>query len=61
MGHAELPTRRRSTYKAFPNYWREGQPYLDELEIIDFADNTPRMAALLAGQVDAIDGVETPT
>jgi len=49
----------RSTYKAFPNYWREGQPYLDELEIIDFADNTPRMAALLAGQVDAIDGVDS--
>lgn len=49
----------RSTYTANPNYWREGQPHLDGLEIIDFADNTSRMSALLAGQVDAIDGVDS--
>lgn len=48
----------RSVFVRNPNYWLEGQPYLDELQIITFADNTSRTAALLAGQVDAIDGVD---
>jgi len=48
----------RSVFVRNPNYWLEGQPYLDELQIIDFSDNTSRVAALLAGQVDAIDGVD---
>jgi peptide/nickel transport system substrate-binding protein len=48
----------RSLFVRNPNYWLSGQPYLDEVEIIDFADNTSRVAALLSGQVDAIDGVD---
>jgi peptide/nickel transport system substrate-binding protein len=48
----------RSVFVRNPNYWLSGQPYLDEVEIIDFADNTSRIAALLSGQVDAIDGVD---
>jgi len=48
----------QSTFVRNPNYWVEGQPYLDELQIIDFADDTSRVAALLAGQVHAIDGID---
>jgi len=40
-----------------PNYWREGEPYADEIVIIDFPEATPRVNALLGGQVDAIDDV----
>lgn len=48
----------RSVFVRNPNYWIEGQPYLDEVQIIDFADDTSRMAALLSGQIDAYDGVD---
>lgn len=48
----------RSVFVRNENYWQEGLPYLDEVQIIDFADNTSRVGALLAGQVDAIDGVD---
>jgi peptide/nickel transport system substrate-binding protein len=48
----------RSVLVRNPHYWMPGEPYLDEVEIIDFSDNTSRMAALLSGQVDAIDGVD---
>lgn len=37
------------------NYWREGEPHIDKLTIIDFPDDTARVNALLGGQVDAID------
>ncbi len=45
----------QSTFLRNPHYWREGQPYLDEVTIIDFPDDTARVNALLGGQVDAID------
>jgi peptide/nickel transport system substrate-binding protein len=45
----------QSVFTRNPNYWREGEPYLDELVIIDFPDDTARVNALLGGQVDAID------
>jgi peptide/nickel transport system substrate-binding protein len=48
----------RSVMVRNPNYWMSGEPYLDEIDIIDFSDNTSRVAALLSGQVDAIDGVD---
>jgi peptide/nickel transport system substrate-binding protein len=48
----------RSEFVRNPNYWIEGQPYLDELHIIDFADNTSRTAAVLSGQIQALDGIE---
>lgn len=48
----------RSVMVRNPNYWMSGEPYLDEVDIIDFSDNTSRVAALLSGQVDAIDGVD---
>jgi peptide/nickel transport system substrate-binding protein len=37
-----------------PNYWGEGLPYLDEVQIIDFADNAALVNALSSGDVDAI-------
>lgn len=45
----------QSVFVRNPNYWRNGQPYLDSVTIIDFPDDTARVNALLSGQVDAID------
>jgi len=36
------------------NYWRTGQPYFDTVTIIDFADSTAQVNALLGGQIDAM-------
>lgn len=47
----------QSTFVRNPYYWRSGQPYLDEITIIDFPDDTARVNALLGGQVDAIDAL----
>ncbi|MGW1676554.1 ABC transporter substrate-binding protein [Saccharopolyspora sp. NPDC002376] len=47
----------QSLFTKHANYWREGEPYLDELVIIDFPDDTARINALLGGQVEAIDQV----
>jgi peptide/nickel transport system substrate-binding protein len=47
----------RSTFVRNPNYWVSGEPYLDQLVIVDFSDNTSQVNALLSGQVDAIDSV----
>lgn len=38
-----------------PNYWQNGLPYVDELVMIDFADETSQTQALASGQVDAIN------
>ena len=45
----------QSTFAANPNYWRQGQPYVDSVTIIDFPDDSARVNALLGSQVDAID------
>lgn len=45
----------QSVFTRHPNYWRESEPYLDEVVIVDFPDDTARVNALLGGQVDAID------
>jgi peptide/nickel transport system substrate-binding protein len=44
----------RSVFKKYPDYWRDDMPRADEVVIIDFPDDTPRVNALLSGQVDAI-------
>jgi peptide/nickel transport system substrate-binding protein len=44
----------RTVFVKNPDYWREGLPRVDEVVIIDFPDDTPRLNALLSGQVDAI-------
>jgi len=47
----------QSVHVRNPNYWRSGQPYFDQVVIIDFPDDTARVNALLGGQVDAITDV----
>lgn len=47
----------RSSFSRFENYWKTGQPYADEIEIIDFKDQTGRLAALQAGQIDIATGI----
>lgn len=42
----------RSLFTRFKNYYKPGLPYADELEIIDFSDQTSRLAALESGQLD---------
>ncbi|HEY4621937.1 MAG TPA: ABC transporter substrate-binding protein [Gaiellaceae bacterium] len=48
---------RRSVHVRNENYWREGQPYFDEVQIINFADETARVNALLSGQILAAGDV----
>lgn len=47
----------RSLFKRNPNYWMDGEPYVDELEMISIPDNTSRLNALMGGQVDAIENL----
>jgi peptide/nickel transport system substrate-binding protein len=47
----------QSTFTRNEHYWRPGQPYLDELVLINFAEDDARINALLSSQVDAIDQV----
>jgi peptide/nickel transport system substrate-binding protein len=44
----------QSSFVRNPNYWQTGLPYVDELVITDFADDTSMLNALLGGQVDAV-------
>lgn len=47
----------QSTFVRNEHYWRPGQPYLDTLVLINFAEDDARINALLSSQVDAIDQV----
>jgi peptide/nickel transport system substrate-binding protein len=47
----------RSEHVRFENYWREGQPYFDSVQIIDFPTETAKINALLGGQLDAVTDV----
>lgn len=47
----------QSVHVRNPNYWRTGQPYFDQVVIIDFPDDTARVNALLGGQIDAMTDV----
>jgi peptide/nickel transport system substrate-binding protein len=42
------------------NYWRAGEPYVDEVVIQDFPDDNTRLNALTSGQVQAIDNLPAP-
>jgi peptide/nickel transport system substrate-binding protein len=44
----------QAVFKPNPNYWGVG-PYLDKLTMVEFADPTARLNALLGGTVDHID------
>jgi peptide/nickel transport system substrate-binding protein len=47
----------QSVHERNPNYWRSGQPYFDQVVIIDFPDDSARVNALLGGQIDAMTDV----
>jgi len=47
----------RSLFTRFENYFKPGQPYADELEIIDFKDQNSRLQALLNGQIDMANAI----
>jgi peptide/nickel transport system substrate-binding protein len=49
----------RSVFVKNPDYWRAGEPHVDEVVIIDFAEETARVNALLGQQVDAITNLPT--
>ena len=43
-----------SVHKRNPNYWQGGGlPYLDEVQVVDFADSSALLNALKSGEVDA--------
>ena len=45
----------QSTFVRYDGYWQPGVPYLDEIVITDYADQTSQVNALLAGQVDVVN------
>lgn len=45
---------RQSVFSANEYYWREGEPFLDELVILNFSDDDALINSLLSTQVDAI-------
>jgi peptide/nickel transport system substrate-binding protein len=45
----------QSTFKRNPNYWQPGLPYLDQVIITNFADETSQVDALQGGQVDVVN------
>ena len=47
----------QSVHVRNPNYWRSGQPYFDQVTIIDFPDPAAQVNALLSGQIDAMTDI----
>jgi peptide/nickel transport system substrate-binding protein len=46
---------RQSVFRRNPHYWQNGLPYVDEVVIVDYTDETSQINALIAGQLDAVD------
>jgi peptide/nickel transport system substrate-binding protein len=40
-----------------PNYWKSGQPYLDQIEFFGIADEAARVNALLSGDIQMAGGI----
>jgi peptide/nickel transport system substrate-binding protein len=47
----------QSVFTRFDEYWREGEPYVDEVVIVDFPDDSARVNALLSGDLEAIESL----
>jgi peptide/nickel transport system substrate-binding protein len=45
----------QSRFVRYDGYWRSGLPYLDEVIITNFGDETTQVNALVAGQVDVVN------
>lgn len=52
-----MTSNQQMTFTRNSNYWRHGFPYLDGMQVLTLSDDTARTNALLAGQVDAIEGL----
>ncbi|MDA2806343.1 ABC transporter substrate-binding protein [Nocardiopsis suaedae] len=50
---SEFTKGERSLFTSFDDFW-DGRPKIDEVEIINFADESARVNALVSGEVDAI-------
>ena len=48
---------RESVHERNENYWRSGQPYFDQVRIINFPSDAAKVNALLSGQVEAMADV----
>jgi peptide/nickel transport system substrate-binding protein len=48
-----------ATYVRNENYWRPGLPYIDEIESIGIGDEAARLNALISGEVDVIQAVNS--
>lgn len=48
---------RQSVHVKNENYWRDGQPYFDQVVITNFPDDSAKVNALLGGQIDAMTDV----
>ncbi|MFZ0386920.1 MAG: ABC transporter substrate-binding protein [Solirubrobacteraceae bacterium] len=44
----------QSTITAYKDYWEHGKPYVDSVTIISITDDTARLNALLANEIDAM-------
>jgi len=50
----------QSVHVRNPNYWRGGgEPYFDQVTILDFNDSTAQVNGLLGGQIDAMTDLPT--
>jgi peptide/nickel transport system substrate-binding protein len=45
----------QSVFVRYDGYWQAGLPYLDEVVITDYTDETSQVNALLAGEVDVVN------
>jgi peptide/nickel transport system substrate-binding protein len=50
----------RSVFTRNPNFWQSGLPYVDEVTVIDFPDNTSLQDALTTGVIDAAGAFDGP-
>ncbi|MGH3137824.1 MAG: ABC transporter substrate-binding protein [Gaiellaceae bacterium] len=48
---------RESVHEKNENYWRSGQPYFDQVRIINFPSDAAKVNALLSGQIEAMSDV----
>ncbi|MGI9407708.1 MAG: ABC transporter substrate-binding protein [Hyphomicrobiaceae bacterium] len=51
----------RYDFERFANYWKDGAAHADTIQILSLKDPTARNAALVTGEVDAIDQVDLKT
>jgi peptide/nickel transport system substrate-binding protein len=49
----------QSTFVRAANYWRSDRPFVDELIITNYADETSQLNALISGEVDVVNLLST--